>query len=68
LSGTLSVHGSHLHICIADGDGKTTGGHLTEGCTIFTTAEIIIGSFEDLRFSRTMDRETGYKELDIRED
>ena len=28
LTGTVSTHGSHLHISISDGDGPTIGGHL----------------------------------------
>ena len=28
ITGTVSIHGSHLHIAISDGDGKTIGGHL----------------------------------------
>ena len=41
LTGTLSANGSHLHISISDSTGKTIGGHLLEGCIIFTTAEIV---------------------------
>lgn len=33
LTGTLSVHGSHLHISLSDRDGRTIGGHLGLGCT-----------------------------------
>ena len=44
LTGTVSVNGSHLHISISDSTGKTIGGHLLEGCKIYTTAEIVIGS------------------------
>jgi uncharacterized protein len=32
MTGTLSVHGSHLHISVSDGDGKTIGGHFESGC------------------------------------
>jgi hypothetical protein len=32
---------------------------------IYTTAEIVMGTTEDLVFLRTMDESTGYKELDI---
>src|SRR5690349_16144036 len=42
LTGTLSIHGSHIHISIADKDGKTVGGHLLDDNIIYTTAEIII--------------------------
>jgi predicted DNA-binding protein with PD1-like motif len=65
LVGTLSTHGIHLHISISDKDGKTIGGHLEKGCLIYTTAEIVIGVSEDFIFVRTVDENTGYKELEI---
>ncbi|MBE9128256.1 MULTISPECIES: PPC domain-containing DNA-binding protein [unclassified Coleofasciculus] len=65
LVGTLSIHGIHLHIALSDKKGKTIGGHLLEGCIIYTTAEIVIGSSEDFVFLRTEDEKTGYKELEI---
>ena len=65
LVGTLSTHGIHLHISISDKDGKTIGGHLENGCLIYTTAEIVIGVSEDFIFVRTVDENTGYKELEI---
>lgn len=66
LVGTLSTHGIHLHLSISDQNGKTSGGHLVEGCIIFTTAEIVIGTSDDFLFLRTVDEETGYKELEIK--
>jgi len=39
LTGTVSIHGSHLHISISDGDGKTIGGHLVSGCKIYMTTD-----------------------------
>ncbi|MGB7441217.1 MAG: PPC domain-containing DNA-binding protein [Coleofasciculaceae cyanobacterium] len=65
LVGTLSIHGMHLHLSLADCNGKTIGGHLMDGCLIYTTAEIIIGTSEDFIFQRTVDRQTGYQELSI---
>ncbi len=65
LVGTLSTNGSHLHISLSDKNGKTIGGHLVDGCIIYTTAEIIIGTSEDFIFLRTVDETTGYKELEI---
>lgn len=65
LSGTLSRHGSHFHIAIADGQGRTTGAHLLPGSAVYTTAEIVLGILPDLRFLRTFDPQTGYPELDI---
>ena len=66
LSGTLSPDGLHLHVALADGDGVTLGGHLLEGCVVYTTAEIVLG-FLQVGFSRRLDAETGYAELVIDE-
>ena len=65
LTGTMSKHGSHYHIAIADGTGRTIGAHLLEGCTIYTTAEIVIGILPEVSFLRTVDVQTGYTELEI---
>lgn len=65
LTGTLSRHGSHYHIAIADGCGRTIGAHLLEGCRVYTTAEIVIGVIADVNFLRTLDVQTGYPELEI---
>ncbi|HEY9672386.1 MAG TPA: PPC domain-containing DNA-binding protein [Waterburya sp.] len=65
LVGTLSINGIHLHISLADKNGQTIGGHLVEGCIIYTTAEIVIGSSEEFIFLRTVDEQTGYQELEI---
>lgn len=67
LVGTLSPDGPHLHISLSDDTGKTIGGHLVEGCPIYTTAEIVIGEAEDLRFSRPLDQQTGFNELMIQQ-
>ena len=65
LNGTIANNGLHLHIAIADSQGKTIGGHLDNGCIIYTTAEIVIGATEEFRFLRTFDKQTGYQELEI---
>jgi uncharacterized protein len=65
LVGTLSADGLHLHLAVANGEGQTYGGHLVEGCLIYTTAEIALGDLTDLRFIRAIDPETGYKELEV---
>ena len=31
MTGTVSIHGSHIHIAISDGNGVTIGGHLVSG-------------------------------------
>lgn len=65
LNGTLATEGIHLHIAIADQEGKILGGHLDDGCIIYTTAEIVIGVSKEFNFIRTIDQQTGYKELEI---
>lgn len=65
LTGTLSQHGSHYHITIADSSGRCFGGHLLTGCLIYTTAEIALAVVPNRRFIRQHDAETGYEELVI---
>lgn len=63
MTGTVSVHGSHLHITISDGDGVTTGGHLVSGCKIYTTAEMVLAAFGDVVYKREFAADSGYEEL-----
>ena len=63
LNGTVSTHGSHLHISVSDGDGKTIGGHLVPGCKIYTTAEMVIAVFDDVIYKREFAEDSGYEEL-----
>ena len=63
ITGTVSMHGSHLHISISDGDGKTIGGHLGSGCKIYTTAEIVIAVFDNVIYKREFAEDSGYEEL-----
>jgi hypothetical protein len=65
LVGTLSPDGNHLHLSISDGDGVTIGGHLVEGCIIYTTAEIVLVELLDVTYRRETDSITTYKELKI---
>jgi uncharacterized protein len=67
LTGTLSVNGSHIHISISDSTGKTMGGHLMDGCKIYTTAEIVISSSNDYIFKREKDGSTPWEELQVGE-
>ena len=66
LTGTVSVNGSHLHISISDSTGKTMGGHLLEGCKIYTTAEIVIQESTEHIFSREKDGTTPWEELQVK--
>ncbi|XP_041109711.1 bifunctional protein GlmU-like isoform X2 [Polyodon spathula] len=64
LVGTLNKD-AHLHISLADRDGKTVGGHVVGDLEVFTTAEIVVGEGSDLHFTREMDERTGFPELVI---
>lgn len=63
ITGTVSIHGSHVHLSVSDEDGKTIGGHLESGCTIYTTAEIVLAVFDDVVYKREFAEDSGYEEL-----
>ena len=64
MTGTVSIHGSHIHVAISDGDGATIGGHLVSGCKIYTTAEIVLLELEDVVYKRELfENDSGYEEL-----
>ncbi|MBL0232312.1 MAG: DNA-binding protein [Chitinophagaceae bacterium] len=67
LVGTLSKNGSHLHLSISDSSGVTMGGHLSDGCLVYTTAEIVIQSSKKFLFTREVDGSTPWKELKVQE-
>jgi len=67
LVGTLSATGgSHLHLSVSDSTGRTVGGHLLDGCRIYTTAEIVLSELPALVFTSETDSTFGYKELTVR--
>lgn len=66
LAGTLSAQGPHLHMSVSDADGRVFGGHVTPGCIVRTTAEIIVANLPDERYTREHDAATGFAELVIR--
>jgi len=65
LCGTVSKNGSHLHLAISDGDGRTIGGHLLAGNRVYTTAEIVIGESPAHVFTRSKDGSTPWAELQV---
>ena len=67
LVGTVSANGSHLHISISDSTGKTVGGHLMQGCKIYTTAEIVLLATDKYSFIRENDGTTPWEELQVNE-
>ena len=65
ITGLVSIHGSHLHLSISDGDGKTVGGHLVSGSKIYTTAEVVILAFDNVIYKREFAEDSGYDELAV---
>ncbi|MEO0374057.1 MAG: PPC domain-containing DNA-binding protein [Cyanobacteria bacterium P01_A01_bin.17] len=65
LSGTIGADGVHLHMMVADQQGECKGGHLVEGCLVYTTLELVIALMSEVRFRRQVDPATGFRELDI---
>ncbi len=63
LNGTVSAQRCHLHIALSREDLSTIGGHLSPGCIINTTCELVIGELPCVHFGVEDDGETGYKEL-----
>ncbi len=64
MSGTISNEfGMHVHIAVADANGEVCGGHMLEGCEVFTTCECVIGDIRKYQFERHLDVHTGHKEL-----
>ena len=66
LTGTVSEERCHLHIAFSREDMSLLGGHLCSGCTVNTTAEVVLCSIDSVSFAKAFDPETGYNELDIR--
>ena len=65
ITGTVSIHGSHLHVSISDENGYTIGGHLVSGCKKYTTAEIVIAAFTNEVYKREFAEDSGYDELKV---
>lgn len=55
----------HLHMSVADAQGRVYGGHFV-GATVFTTLELVVGTVDGVSFEREFDERTGYRELVIR--
>ncbi|MCB9692325.1 MAG: DNA-binding protein [Alphaproteobacteria bacterium] len=63
LSGTLGPDGPHLHLSVADGRGRTRGGHLSAGSAVYTTLELVVLVLDDVTFHREPDPVTTWREL-----
>jgi predicted DNA-binding protein with PD1-like motif len=66
LAGSLSPDGAHLHIAVADTQGRVLGGHVAAGCTVRTTVEVLLALLPEHRFAREPDADSGFSELVIR--
>jgi hypothetical protein len=66
LSGSVGRDASHLHLSVSDGDGRVTGGHAAYGCTVRTTAEVLLALLPGWDFTRAPDPATGWLELVVR--
>lgn len=63
LNGTVSSSRCHLHLALSKEDLSTIGGHMTEGCIINTTCELVVGELPGQQIGVEFDEETGYDEL-----
>jgi predicted DNA-binding protein with PD1-like motif len=69
LSGNIANKGGevhiHCHITISSGldDGQAYGGHLIEGCLVFSYCEVVIAEVTGLEIKREVDPETRALEL-----
>jgi predicted DNA-binding protein with PD1-like motif len=66
LAGSISSDGAHLHMAVSDPRGRVFGGHVGRGCSVRTTAEILVALLPEHRFSREHDVDSGFIELVIR--
>jgi predicted DNA-binding protein with PD1-like motif len=66
LSGTIAANGVHLHLSVADADGRVIGGHAATGCIVRTTAEVLLALLPGWDFVREADVSTGWSELVVR--
>jgi predicted DNA-binding protein with PD1-like motif len=66
LSGTLTPDGAHLHMSVADAQGRVLGGHVCRGNVVRTTAEVLLVPLPAGTLAREQDPQTGYRELVVR--
>ena len=65
LTGMLDSETMHLHASVSLPSGETIGGHIMGENTIYTTIELSIAEYEDVRFAREKDETYGYQELRV---
>lgn len=73
ISGNISLKDGnpfvHCHVTVSSGeeDGRAYGGHLLEGCIIFSTGELAVAELSGVELMRVHDEETHALELVPRE-
>ena len=68
LAGTISQDRSHLHMSVAMWKGGVFGGHVAYGCTVRTTAELLVLLLPEWSFTRELDPTTGFAAAVMRPD
>ena len=63
LNGTVSAKRCHIHIALSKEDLSTIGGHLSTGCIVNTTCELVIAELPHILYDVEADAQTGYDEL-----
>ena len=64
MGGTLEAGGRHLHLSVADADGRMWGGHMMkEGSITRTTMEIVVMELTDVVYKREKCPVSTYNEL-----
>ena len=66
IAGSVTRDGAHLHMSVADSQGRVSGGHAAYGNIVRTTMEAVLVLLPDWSLSREFDAATGFKELFIR--
>lgn len=52
LAGTISRDGAHLHMGLADANGRVIGGHVAYDCIVRATAEVLLLLLPEWSFTR----------------
>jgi predicted DNA-binding protein with PD1-like motif len=63
VAGSLTPAGAHLHLSVADAQGRVVGGHAAYGNVVRTTAELLLAFVPGWRLTRAPDPVTGAHEL-----
>jgi uncharacterized protein len=63
LSGSFTAQGAHLHLSMADAQGRVLGGHVPHGNRVLTTVELLLAEPVGWQMGRAPDARTGFLEL-----